>query len=195
MDTRERILEAAVQVFAEHGTRGATTRRIAAQAGVNEVTLFRHFGSKDELLREALHWASRQVLVHALPAEPSDASAELAQWCRHHLHGLYRARALLGTSIAEHEVNSGAGGPACEVPVRVAAELEAYVRRLQQRRLADAEADPRSATAMLMGAIFTDALTRDIMPERYPYPLDEAAERYTALFLRAIGAEPERRLA
>ena len=47
MDVREQLLEAAVKVFAIAGFRGATTRRIAQEAGVNEVTLFRQFGSKE----------------------------------------------------------------------------------------------------------------------------------------------------
>ena len=48
--TRERILAAAVRVFAKDGLDGATTRSIAKAARVNEVTLFRHFGSKDRLI-------------------------------------------------------------------------------------------------------------------------------------------------
>jgi AcrR family transcriptional regulator len=48
--THQRLLDAAARVFAEHGLAGATTRTIAEAAGVNEVTLFRHFGSKDRLL-------------------------------------------------------------------------------------------------------------------------------------------------
>jgi AcrR family transcriptional regulator len=54
-DTRQRILEAAIQLFSENGYTGATTRSIAAAAGVNEVTLFRHFGNKENLLREAIN--------------------------------------------------------------------------------------------------------------------------------------------
>src|SRR6185437_17057975 len=47
MDIRERLLGAAAQVYAEAGYRGATTRRIAHEAGVSEITLFRQFGSKE----------------------------------------------------------------------------------------------------------------------------------------------------
>ncbi|HUR29742.1 MAG TPA: helix-turn-helix domain-containing protein, partial [Planctomycetota bacterium] len=54
MISRERILEAAGRVYAKHGFRGATTRLIAAEAGVNEVTLFRTFGSKGALLEAVL---------------------------------------------------------------------------------------------------------------------------------------------
>ena len=49
-DTRQRILRAALRLFGEVGYAQATTRQIAAAAGVNEVTLFRHFGSKKALL-------------------------------------------------------------------------------------------------------------------------------------------------
>lgn len=49
--TRERILKAAGRLFAEQGYARTTTRAIAAAAGVNEVTLFRHFSSKQNLLR------------------------------------------------------------------------------------------------------------------------------------------------
>ena len=48
--TRTRLIEAASQVFASLGVQGATTREIARVAGVNEVTLFRHFTSKEQLL-------------------------------------------------------------------------------------------------------------------------------------------------
>ena len=54
IDNRARILDAAARVYAEYGYRGATTRRIAVAAGVNEVTLFRTFGSKAALIYEAV---------------------------------------------------------------------------------------------------------------------------------------------
>jgi AcrR family transcriptional regulator len=49
-DTRERILDAAAELFAEHGYAGTTTRSIAELAGVNEVTLFRRFQTKAGVL-------------------------------------------------------------------------------------------------------------------------------------------------
>ena len=49
-DTRKRIISAALQLFGQVGYAEATTRRIAKAAGINEVTLFRHFGSKKGLL-------------------------------------------------------------------------------------------------------------------------------------------------
>ena len=52
--TRERLLDAATETLNRVGIQGATTREIAWRAGVNEVTLFRHFKSKEQLLRAIL---------------------------------------------------------------------------------------------------------------------------------------------
>ncbi len=68
-DTRQRILDAALAVFGRDGISGATTREIARVAKVNEVTLFRYFKNKNELLRQTiLCSASRyeQVFAEAL---------------------------------------------------------------------------------------------------------------------------------
>jgi AcrR family transcriptional regulator len=49
------MFDAALKVLAERGYAGATTRRIADAAGVNEVTLFRRFGDKRQLILAAIH--------------------------------------------------------------------------------------------------------------------------------------------
>lgn len=50
-NTRSRIMQAASQLFAERGYAGTTTLAIAELAGFNELTLFRHFGSKENLVK------------------------------------------------------------------------------------------------------------------------------------------------
>ena len=58
----ERLLTAAQELFGERGYRGTTTRAIAERAGVNEVTLFRAFGTKQGLLRAlGERWTSRMA--------------------------------------------------------------------------------------------------------------------------------------
>jgi TetR/AcrR family transcriptional regulator len=51
--TRERIVSAALEAFAEKGFRGASTRDIARRAGTNQGLITYHFRSKDELWRSA----------------------------------------------------------------------------------------------------------------------------------------------
>lgn len=51
-ERRKKIIDAALTVFSSKGFRGATTREIARAAGINEVTLFRYFGTKENLFSE-----------------------------------------------------------------------------------------------------------------------------------------------
>ena len=52
--TSAALLDAALLVIGERGVKGATTRLIAERAGVNEVPLFRKFGTKSQLIRAAI---------------------------------------------------------------------------------------------------------------------------------------------
>jgi AcrR family transcriptional regulator len=52
--TREKILETGLQLFSTKGYLGATTKEIALKAGVAEVTVFRHFNSKEALFEEVI---------------------------------------------------------------------------------------------------------------------------------------------
>jgi len=61
-ERRKQILLAAVRCFARHGYRGATTKRIAAEADVAEALLYRYFGSKRELFAESVSRVARHLL-------------------------------------------------------------------------------------------------------------------------------------
>jgi AcrR family transcriptional regulator len=56
-DTRKTLLEAACQLFAEHGFNKVTTRMIAQKARVNLGSIHYHFGSKEELYCETFRIA------------------------------------------------------------------------------------------------------------------------------------------
>src|SRR5215471_6766723 len=55
--TRERILEAFLRLAVERGIDPTTTRAVALEAGVSELTIFRHFGDKATLARAAISQA------------------------------------------------------------------------------------------------------------------------------------------
>jgi len=55
--TRRRILEAAIDAFADRGYDGVSTREIARDAEVTSATVYHHFPSKFSLYQEAYHYA------------------------------------------------------------------------------------------------------------------------------------------
>src|SRR5437764_5661711 len=99
MDIRGRILDAAKKVYAQHGFRGATTRLIAIEAGVNEVTLFRTFGSKAALFEDLMQGHVAQSPIPELPDNPADPVAEMTVWCAAVLNHLRENSALIRTSF------------------------------------------------------------------------------------------------
>ena len=50
--TKERIFQAALNIFAQQGYEGARMDKIAAEVGINKASLYFHFKSKEEIFRE-----------------------------------------------------------------------------------------------------------------------------------------------
>ena len=187
MEIRERILEAAARVYALHGYRGSTTRLIANEAGVNEVTLFRTFGSKDSLFEELARGQANAAVVPDLPSRPADPERELTDWCRVVLEFLTQQRSFLRKSMSEMEERPRAAEAACRGPNCAGEVLEQYVHALKAQKLAHPEGETATAVSMLMSSLFGDAMCRDMMPDAFPAPAAEAPARYARCFLRAVG--------
>lgn len=186
MELREKILKAAADVFSEVGFRGATTRRIAQEAGVNEITLFRHFGSKASLLHEAIACQGGQRLAAVLPETPGDVRAELLAWAREQIGHYREHRSFIRSCMAEveeHPEMVAASNPSAQAND----SLRSYLRALKASGRARASFDPDVAAPMLLGVLFSDAMGRDVMPLVFASDPDHAVTQYVELFLRALG--------
>src|ERR1700692_1593463 len=73
---RDRIFEAACELFYRHGIHGVGVDEIAAEAGSNKMSFYRSFTSKDALVTEYLreqereYWAWWDATVAAFPDDP-----------------------------------------------------------------------------------------------------------------------------
>jgi AcrR family transcriptional regulator len=190
MDIRDRILDAAKRVYAQHGFRGATTRLIANEAGVNEVTLFRTFGSKAALFEALMQHHVSQSPIPLLPDDPVDPEREMTDWVTAILAHMRENRSLIRTSFGEMEERPDAAVSMCEGPNCAGMLLTDYLLRLQSLGLADADGDIQTAVAMLMSSMFGDAVSRDLMPTAFPQPESEAPAKYVRVFMRALGVRP-----
>lgn len=196
-DVREKIITAAMTAYAESGFQGATTRRVAEIAGVNEVTIFRNFGSKAALMDEALfrRVAALKVVDPPLPTSPLDPAEELTNWCNQFLVQMRGSRELLRKAMGAaesrfHETMN------CFEPTRSAdREVHDYARALVRDGWVSPElvADPdfeevlTASQTMLIGALWGDAMARGLKSEDLWVPETRAARRYVQVFLRALG--------
>jgi AcrR family transcriptional regulator len=186
-EIRTRILAAAARVYAQYGFRGATTRLIANEAGVNEVTLFRTFGSKAELLQAMLQSQVSATAAPIIAEDVGDPQRSLTDWCALMLQYLRGHSHLVRKTIAEAEERPDAACAACEGPNTASASLSTYVERLRDAGIAAPDADVQTAVSMFMSAMFGDALYRDVMPNAFPQPVEDAPAKYVQTFLRAVG--------
>jgi len=76
-ETRDRLLRAAADVFAERGYDGTRVADIAATAGVSNGAMYAHFGSKAELLIGALRTHGRRLLADLFAADPDQSIMDL----------------------------------------------------------------------------------------------------------------------
>ena len=189
MNTRDEILNAAAGVFAQHGFRGSTTRRIADAAGVNEITIFRQFGSKEALIREAMQHLTQSANLTTLPQAPVDPQRELTEWSASFIQHLRLRSSIIRKTMSEMEERPEMSECASYVPRQASNDLCDYLTALKHQGFVKVDFEPRTAAAMLMGAIFADAMGRDMMPDVYPQPASDAAHMYSELLLRAIGVE------
>jgi len=82
---RERIISTARDLFRKHGIRGIGVDAIADVAGTNKMTLYRHFGSKDDLVVACLRDVARDaeaIWDGFEAAHPDDPLAQLHAWVR-----------------------------------------------------------------------------------------------------------------
>jgi AcrR family transcriptional regulator len=184
--TTERILHAALKVYTEAGFRGTTTRRVAVAAGVNEITLFRQFGTKEGMIKAALAAYRPQKRVPL--AEPVDPAAELEAWAWNLFSHWYEARDLICQVMGDLVEHPEIAPTVCEEPGCEHQELTAYLDRMRERGLAAAPAFRADAAAgMLIGAIFTHAVWRDYWDDPAMPPADAAIREFVSLLLGAVG--------
>ncbi|MGH7591344.1 MAG: TetR/AcrR family transcriptional regulator [Gemmatimonadales bacterium] len=189
MDLRQRLLDAAAKLYAEVGYRGATTRRIALEAGVNELTLFRHFGSKAELLHTAIGSCQADAGDFGLPAEPGDPHVELREWAGRRVTEIRRHGALIRTALGEVEEHPDLLRPSEHPMAMSGARLGAYLEQLQRSGVAGASFDPRAAAMMFLSVLFVDAIMRDVMPGLFGGDPVHDLDEHVRTFLRGIGVE------
>jgi AcrR family transcriptional regulator len=161
---RERLLRAAAKIFARDGLTGATTREIAREAGVNEVTLFRHFQSKQGLLDAVVHEnfgaPPERIEPATLPAT-GDLRADLLVFARQYeallQENLPLIRAMIG-EIHHHGEHERKVFRAILRPLR-----KGLIARLTTARAEHAlrrEVEPVILSDLFGGMIFTGVLRR-----------------------------------
>ncbi len=166
-ETRTRILGAARELFERNGTRGTTTREVAERAGVNEATLFRHFGSKRHLLDAMREQASDpealRITLAGLSGE--DVRADLRQLATVCIDHMVAKRGMICVSLAEDSLDTG-DSPEWRGPTRTVNSIAGYFERgVASGRL---QCNPMIAAQMFLSLFFAYVVANKLWATQDP---------------------------
>jgi AcrR family transcriptional regulator len=170
-DSRERILETAAHLFADHGIAGTSTNRIAAEAGMSIGSLYRYFSDKREIVHvlrqrtlDELEASFTTSVLAGLSLTPAEG---IEQNIRAIVQALADRRGLVPALFTEPGPAVGGFG-ALEARLRVL--TRAYLLHVLGPR-PDAELDSRAflmvtvglATSARLGLSMPEELDRDVL--------------------------------
>ncbi|MCZ2108958.1 MAG: TetR/AcrR family transcriptional regulator [Dehalococcoidia bacterium] len=189
-ETRHRILSAAHRIFSAEGFHGATTKRIAAEAAVNEVTLFRHFPSKEQLLGAALDWHSAiaiaEIDANPLPSEPTVLEPELRTFLLDTLHGFLASHQAVRTTLGEWGHHPELDERLMRITNHVYDILERYLAAARAAGLIRTDTNIVVAAETLLAMIFADGMLRQVLPGRFPLAPPDSVSAYLDLVLHGM---------
>jgi AcrR family transcriptional regulator len=181
--TEARILQAARELVQSGGFGAVTTRAVAERAGVNEVTLFRRFGSKERLMTAMVDRTLEEVDVRRLTAEREAVSLEddLAAWARQYLDHTLPMASILLLSLQESERNPALCPWHTLFRDRVP---EALAEHLRSRQGGDPSAGPlRDIAAAFYATLFAHVLSSHIGD---PPDVEQLSRGIARVFARAV---------
>jgi len=198
-DTRQALMDAALDVFVQRGFARATTREIAQTAGVAEGTIYRHFTDKHALF-QAVFFSVAGAMIDEFRRIPERAGQGTLRENLEYLFGLIAAQQkrlspLMASMWADPEVASGfheqireqgLAGFELDGPVMVVAE---YIRAEQAKGRIRDDVDAEEAATVVVAVPFARGV-QQTLDARFPAPRAFPAPAKSAIDILARGLAP-----
>lgn len=189
-ETRDRLLNAAIEVFSTEGYVGATTREIARVADVSEVTLFRHFQSKEQLLSAvAQHITALRTEAFTHQDEWTyDLRRDLLHYAQLHDDMLEEYQALFRMFIGEAQRHPTEALEVLQrsfLPLRE--QLISYLQTCVERGSVRPDVDLSVAVDQLTGMLLSGMIRRHVSQVKRGYSRKRYIEGCVDLFVRGVG--------
>jgi AcrR family transcriptional regulator len=186
----EKILSIAMEEFSVKGYEGATTKEIAKKAGVNEVTLFRKFGSKEKLVKYAVKQGKKLALENLdrtlMGIDNSDVREFLLALYSRLLDFLVSKFDFILLTIWEGRKRSEIGSEAITIPTsivqKIATALEKYQVKGEIKKV-----DTNQVATIFIGHLLHQAMIRRyVKDQRYRNLLTVSPAMFVDVLLQGI---------
>jgi TetR/AcrR family fatty acid metabolism transcriptional regulator len=193
-DKRQRILDAALQVFAERGFYNAKVSEVARAAGVADGTIYLYFENKDDLLIN-LFEDRMTFLIERLRQDLATHGGTVPERLRRlfYLHLLLAREAPALAEFITVELRQSSKfvkeyrNPRFLEYLKVLRDL---VEEGQADGSLDPTVDPRTVVRLMFGSLDELLLTLTLVSRRKAVDLDRAADDVARIFLRGLQVAP-----
>lgn len=183
--TRKKILAAAAEVGSRVGFAKATTKAISEAAGVNEVTIFRHFGSKERLFSAAIEEYGGPALVPIIEAQFSGNFREdMLMMGRFFFDILRKRREMLRFLLCESAHIPEVRTILARNPRELRQMLAKYLENQMQAGVVK-PGHPEAMAQAFLGMFFSYAISVDVLKETVSPKIepDELVIQFVEIFI------------
>lgn len=175
----ETIYRATVQMVIERGYAGATTKQIAEAAGTSEVTLFRKYGNKAQLVKQAIAATLEQMDIESTTFYSGDAAADLLRVVQRYQETADKSGQFFAIAMTEMPRYPELAD-VLHKPLDVMSSIGALLARYQAEGVLRTE-HPLHAVAALLGPLNSATMIRAASLEGALPPID--LHDHVALYL------------
>ncbi len=187
--TRARILAATRLLYANKGSRGTTTREVADRAEVNEATVFRHFGTKQQLLAAMLdHFNSDSSLAETFNGlrRYSTVDEQLNALGRSAVEALRRKQDLMRIAMGEEMANPESTTCVWRIPTEVRLRVSSFFG--EKVAAGELRGDPDLLGRTFMSLFFSYVMAGTLWAELGETPQEQIVASMVDIFLNGARA-------
>lgn len=189
---REQLVQAALQLFSEHGYRDTSVRDIARAVGVNEALLYHYFNSKADLFQAVLtryapfRAAGAFLSTSAYPPEQRSLDDALQAFGREFLARLRQYQAFVITILTESATNPELGAILGEFLHTTGDEITQFLASYQAAGEIDPQLPIEAASRVLQGSLLFHFFAQALHIPSTPEADDKALSDLTSTLLSGL---------
>jgi AcrR family transcriptional regulator len=134
VNTEDKIINASIVLFSQKGYRAVTTKEISKEAGVSEMTLFRHFESKHNLYEKAFDkFVVSPEFIALFEGLEWDLERDLNKICTSYQDSLYQNKKIILMYLKNVEFNPKFGATLYKIPNELERLLCHYFEKMREQ--------------------------------------------------------------
>ena len=157
--TDANVFETVVKMIETHGYAGATTKQIAEAAQINEVTLFRKYGNKAQLVKEAISHYGRHAEAETAVQFTGDLDADLQRVVTIY-HGTAELHAKVFPIIMSEMARFPELSETAKAPLGIVTKIAQLLEQYQAEGVLRRE-NPFQAVGALLGPLIINTMVRE----------------------------------